>query len=147
MNKHQKLVGLLVLGYALIGVPSQGSASGGRAISCPAQKFDRYIKVFADDVAVQRTHTRVPFKSTVLVDAEPEPRAITRWLGKEQIRFPLMPSSGEQHEKSLQLRVRAPSSQARSVELSGVDTGYLIQYRFEYQSGCWTLVSMADRSL
>ena len=140
-------MGFVALACALTAVPSPGRTTDARKASCPAQKFDQYIEAFADDVMVQRTYTKTPLKSTALVDAEPEPRAVTRWLGKSQIRFPLMPSLVEQHEKRLQLWIGPPLPQVRNVELLGADTGYAVQYRFEYQSACWILTSMTDQSL
>lgn len=140
-------VGFLAVACALTAMPSQGHATDVWKASCPAQKFDKYIAAFADDVAVQRTFTKTPLKSIALVDAEPEPRAVTRWLGKSQIQFPLMPSLGEQREKQLQLWIGPPLPQLRNVELLGADTGYGVQYRFEYQSACWVLTSVTDQSL
>lgn len=147
MMKKTKLNLIFAAFLALAALPSQANDTDHPAAACPSQDFSSYIQSFANNAAVQQAHTSTPLRMIALVDAEPEPRPETRWLGLDQIRFPLMPTIDEQKRMHLSLRINASSRHVRNVRLSGSDTGYLVKYRFEYRSNCWKLVSVDDQSL
>lgn len=134
---------MLVVGSA----PSHAEAVGEAHSICSLRDFDRYIDAFANDVSVQQAHTKVPLRSTILIDGDPEPQVQARWLSRSQIRFPLMPTLAQQRGLGLLRRTDSSASRVRSVLLVGTDTGYRIEYRFEYVSACWTLVGVNDQSL
>lgn len=149
MNEQFKSIGFAVALLLLIGVslPLQANPVAEPEISCPAVEFTRFVEFFADDVAVQRAHTKVPLQMTALVDADPEPRPETRWLALSQIQFPLMPGVAEQRQQQLLQHIDTRRRNMRSVQLSGADKGYLVKYQFEYRANCWMLIGVDDRSL
>lgn len=142
-----KTIGFAVLLLALICMPLQANAFGRPAISCPSRDFSRFMELFASDVAVQQAHTEIPLRMTAMVDADPEPRSETRWLEMSEIHFPLMPGLADRSRQHLLLRIGKSRPYLRNVQISGVDTGYLVQYQFKYRSNCWKLISVEDQSL
>lgn len=117
------------------------------APSCPSQDFGTFITAFTDDVQIQQAFVHDPLESeTVDVNADPEPKPVTRTLHKAELSFPLMPSTKEQTHVGLKRTISAIGPGEMQVKLAKDDTDYQLTFLFRNE-GCWTLYRKQDDSL
>ena len=115
--------------------------------SCPSQDFDTFIAVFTDDVEVQKAFVHDPLENeTVDVNADPEPKPVTRALHKADLSFPLMPSTKEQAHIGLKRTISAIGPKEIHVRLAKEETDYQLNFVFR-NDGCWTLYRKQDDSI
>src|SRR6478735_6488735 len=104
LNEARSTLGRLLLPLALaaaLGTPWQAPAATD-ARACPARTFDAFARLFADDVVVQRRFTRTPLTEQRLVDADPEPRAVTRQV--QTPKYPILPGKVDRAQRGLSIQ-------------------------------------------
>lgn len=137
----------LFLAVTLLLLGGQAAWAGGEvASSCPANSFEKFLEVFAEDSRVQAAHTRFPLKRMRLQDADPEPKPIYQTLSKNETKFPVMPNAQQRNKERLQIMVESAEKATSKAVLYKRDTGYLVNFYFE-RDGCWTLVFIEDWSM
>lgn len=124
-------------------VPSQASASG---IQCPSQDFGVFLKTFANNVEVQKSFTRYPYKAVVddaLMDSGPK----TSELLREQVEFPVMLGDAQlaEHGASMESQKKTPDWYQVSTHSEG-SGAYSMIFNFHRHEGCWYLTDSIDTS-
>lgn len=115
--------------------------------TCPAEDFASFLPKFMDDVATQRAFVTDPLQSdSVDANAEPEPKPVSKMLGRAEIAFPVMPSEQQQAKDGLKLTKNEISATEVGVKLAKEDTDYQMSFFFR-KDGCWHLYRMKDDSL
>ena len=81
-----------------------------------------------------------------MVDAEPEPKLVTDFLSKTQVKYPLLPNSEKRKAEKLYLKVKqVEAAEARAV-YGKDDTDFLVELVFK-RTDCWELIRIEDSSL
>jgi len=114
--------------------------------ACYADDFPSFLVAYADQVEVQRAHTRVPLESSAIVDADPEPKIVVKKLARQQIRFPVFLLKAQRQRTPLTMEIIALKGNSATVRLEKPDTDYVILYHFR-KDPCWQLVRMENSSL
>ena len=115
--------------------------------ACPSQDFSEFLKVFSENIVIQRAFTKYPLKKWQLdLDSDPEPKPVLRNLRSSQISFPVIPGESERNLKSLTFRIEKIESKKAKLLLMKADTDYQISYFFSKNS-CWNLDRIEDWSL
>lgn len=139
----RRLLPALLLAVAVVGT-SPAIAAGP---ACPSTDLDAFLKVFIDDVAVQRAFTVQPLRDqSVDNTAMPEPRPVTQMLSGPALHFPVMPTRSERATLGLEARWLERGDQRAMLRLLKEDTDLQIDYVFRKQE-CWQLVERIDHSL
>jgi len=100
-----------------------------------------------NDVEVQKAFVTDPLQSdSVDANAEPEPKPVSKMLGRAEITFPVMPSEQQQAKDGLKLTKNDISATEVSVKLAKEDTDYQMSFFFR-KDGCWHLYRTKDDSL
>jgi hypothetical protein len=117
-------------------------------VACPSQDFSIFIQKFADDETVQRVFTRIPLISFYSdVTNEPDDKPTTKTLGKEQIKFPVLPLAQERKTRSLIITVTEITPTSATVSVTQYDRGFLDIYLFGInENKCWILYRIEDWS-
>ena len=116
-------------------------------VSCPATDFSVFIRAFANDVNIQKTFTKYPLKyQRVDLDSEPDPKAITQELNRNQIQFPILALHEERVNHSLEIQIDNINTNNAEITLFKPDTDYQITYHF-IKNFCWYLVFVDNQSL
>lgn len=117
------------------------------ATQCPAATFDDFLPLFENDLAVQKAYVTDPLQSdSVDANAEPEPKPVSKMLGKAEITFPVIPSQAEQSRSGL-AGTRTDTSPTEVVlKLAKPDTDYQMWFFFR-KDDCWHLYRVKDDSL
>lgn len=127
--------------------PAAVTAATHPATQCPAATFDDFLPLFENDVAVQKAYVADPLQSdSVDANAEPEPKPVSKMLGKAEITFPVIPSQAEQAKSGL-AGARTDTSPTEVVlKLAKPDTDYQMSFFFR-KDDCWHLYRVKDDSL
>jgi hypothetical protein len=134
--------------FGILGLSAFGAESkeGNIEETCPATNFDDFFKHFLNEQTTQKAFTKFPIKKTILVDADPEPRAVTKKLNKSDVKFPLAPAE----EARRAMKILARVEKTKTLHPRGViykeDTDYQVVYFFS-KNQCWHLTKIEDRSL
>lgn len=116
--------------------------------SCPATQFTQFAQAFADNEQVQRSFVNTPLVSHYMdVDAQPEPKVVSRKLALAEIKFPLLPAKAEREARKLKLKIDADAENEAWLIMEQPDTDYQMRYQFVRKNDCWTLMKMDDASL
>lgn len=116
-------------------------------IACPAQIFSKFIDKFSNDVSTQMAFTEVPLIFQYLdFSKEPEPSPVIEKIGKNKIRFPVMPLHEERIDNLLTINVVHSNLIDAEVLLFKDDTDYKISFFFK-KKDCWKLVRIENWSL
>lgn len=127
--------------------PSSSASPSTSTQRCPSQDFDAFLADFANDEEVQRTHVTNPLESeSVDVNAEPEPKPVTRWMPVSALRFPLMKSIQQQDRSGFKRTLSASGTRGMEVKIAKEDTDEQTTFFFRNE-GCWMLYRMQDDSL
>ena len=115
--------------------------------ACPSQDFPEFLKVFSENVDIQKAFTKYPLKKQQLdLDADPEPEPVLRNLQRGQISFPVIPGESERKLKSLTLRIEKVEPKKAKLSLVKADTDWHVLYFFS-KNACWNLERIEDWSL
>lgn len=99
------------------------------------------------DLQVQKTQVTLPLQSEAIdLNAEPEPKPVTKMLTQAELKFPLMPSLQQQAQDGLQLSKTFTDATHVEVKLSKPDTDDQRVFFFQ-NDGCWKLYRTRDDSL
>jgi hypothetical protein len=116
-------------------------------IPCPGGNFLVFLAKFVEDETFQRAFTMYPLTKLELdYDAKSGPEPFIRYLEREQVQFPVIPSSRERTEWSLEIKLEQLSDNNAKVLLFEPDTGYRIIYFFR-KNVCWKLERIEDWSM
>ena len=161
MNTRNLAMYLLVAALTACGKPQQEAAStqvlqrasapaplhSDATVACPSQNFETFFDAFSADAQLQKAFVNDPMEiESVDVNAEPEPKLVTRQLKKSELSFPLLPSPQQQIQEGLKRTVTRASNEEMVVKLSKDDTDYQLIFVFRHE-GCWTLYRKQDDSL
>lgn len=115
--------------------------------ACPSADLDAFLKVFLNDVAVQRAFTAQPLRDQYVDNtAEPEPRPVTQMLSEPALTFPVIPTRSERATLGLEQTWLERGDQRAVLRLVKPDTDLQLTYVFR-KRGCWQLVERQDDSL
>ncbi|MET0937508.1 MAG: hypothetical protein ABWX83_16060 [Luteibacter sp.] len=121
--------------------------AGAASPTCPATDFAGFLPKFMNDVATQKAFVTDPLQSdSVDPNAEPEPKPVSKMVGRADITFPVMPSEGQQAKDDLKLTKNETSATEVIVKLARQDTDYQMSFFFR-KDGCWHLYRVKDDSL
>ena len=138
----------LALGMLSVMIAAVGGGGAAQAATCPARDFAGFFQAFSDSPAVQRAFTAADVDFTQMdVDAQPEPREVTRNVPLASIVFPIAPTTTEQARQGLETRVTEMSNGMIRAQLNKPDTDYQLVYIFRARSDCWELYAKVDTSL
>lgn len=127
--------------------PAAGTVATHPATRCPAATFDDFLPLFENDVAVQKAYVTDPLQSdSVDANAEPEPKPVSKMLGKAEITFPVIPSQAEQTKSGLAATRTETSPTEVVLKLAKPDTDYQMSFFFR-KDDCWHLYRVKDDSL
>jgi hypothetical protein len=102
---------------------------------------------FADDETIQCAFTLYPLTQLGLdYEAKPEPEVFIRYLARDQVQFPIFPSTKEQAASSLEVKLDHLLKNDAMVTVFQPDTGYRIIYLFR-KNGCWRLRRIENWSM
>ena len=150
MNMARNLLAVLALSF-IQNAPAmpldEPSASPDAGIACPSEDFPSFIHAYMDNEAIQRKFIRYPLPSLYVdATAEPEPKEIVETLQRGQVEFPIMPSSQEQKDIPLELKIIDMKATEAKVLLFQPGTDYGLIFYFQ-KNACWELVRKEDHSL
>ena len=115
--------------------------------TCPAEQFDRFLPLFENDVALQKTYVTDPLQSdSVDPNADPEPKPVSKSLAKAEVAFPVMPSQADQTKDGLVATQTVSGPTEIAVKLVKPDTDYQTTFFFR-KDDCWHLYRVKDDSL
>jgi hypothetical protein len=115
--------------------------------ACPAQNFRDFLFLYANSESIQRTFIKTPLKTQRLnLDAEPEPKPITKTLQYSQLTFPLLPLLAERNANLWSLRIDELSEKKAKATVFKKDTGYQVTYFF-IKKYCWVLEAIENWSM
>lgn len=113
---------------------------------CPSGDFKTFLDAFSESKELQVKLTNFPLQKLHVIDAEPEPKPVVKFIDRSQVTFPLIPSVTERRSRKLTVRFDAVSRHKAKITLRKEDTGYQIAYFFK-KDDCWRLVRIEDWSL
>ena len=122
------------------------SAAAATAPACPAQKFEPFLKAYAESAGVQKAFTQYPLAHVLLDHSKAKPREIKVVVPKEKMTFPVFPTAARRKAEKLELRVDAVTGDKAQATVFNTERGYQKAYYFR-KSQCWKLELVEDRSL
>ncbi|WP_247538530.1 hypothetical protein [Ralstonia pseudosolanacearum] len=126
-------------------IAQHASASAG--IAFPAADFPTFIQKFSEEEHIQKEFTQYLLERLQLdPESQPEPGTIVRYLHRDQLRFPIIPSEQERANQMLKIQIDSVSTSKASITLTKPDTGYQVRYHFK-KNGCWILERIEDLSI
>ena len=149
-KKQLRLIGLTGLVLMLLVKAGASATAAGNPPACPSQDLSTFLIAFAENVELQKSFTRFPYKyGYVDTDTEPEFTRRTRTVIPEQAKFPLIQNAAERKTHGLQILINVDDEQSLQARVTIVkeDTDWQVQYYFERTPFCWELVSIDDQSL
>jgi disulfide oxidoreductase YuzD len=131
----------IVFTFSVFGVDLQNK-------SCPSQNFNEFLRVYIDNISVQKVFVIDPLNIMVLYpDDESEPKQIVKKVNKKDLKFPLIMNATDQKKNGLVQKVEKLSQSQIKLILSKPDTGWLTMYFFRYKDSCWKLEKIDDESM
>lgn len=124
--------------YTLTDVDAKNS------VQCASSDFSKFIAIFSESIELQKKYIVFPLEMLMVVDTDPEPKAVEKKYKPSQIVFPVMPNSAERKKRQLRLKI---NKNKKLVTLEKPDTDYMVNYFFERKNACWYLVRIEDWSL
>ncbi|MEF9387615.1 hypothetical protein V4890_18590 [Ralstonia solanacearum species complex bacterium KE056] len=126
-------------------IAQHASASAG--IACPAADFPTFLQKFSEEDRIQKEFTQYPLEKLQLdPESQPEPVTVVRYLHRDQLRFPIIPSEQERANQMLEIQIDSASAGKASVMLTKLNTDYQVRYHFK-KNGCWILERIEDWSI
>jgi len=114
---------------------------------CPAQKFEDFLKAFANHVEIQRAYTRYPYVTTVYDYSDPEADPKVSRLAEGQVQFPVMLGDKDLLEHGANMHSERKAKDWYEVFTQSEGSGaYTMTFTFRYQSSCWFLTESIDAS-
>ena len=115
---------------------------------CPSQKFTVFVKVFADDVQIQKAFTKVPLKTINFYETDFKKPYIVHYLNRDMIDYPVFLSNAYREAEGIQQTIRRKNNQyiqviTKHIGGTGSDN---VRYDFRKRRGCWYLVAKLDYS-
>jgi len=115
---------------------------------CPSQKFDRFIKAYANSERLQRRFTVFPLTfsgiATDTYDYDPKPAI----LQEQDADFPLLPLQAERKRSNIRVKEIVRGEGKATVHLSIPDSdAYDVDFVFTRREGCWFLTRIDNASL
>jgi hypothetical protein len=118
------------------------------SIKCPSQDFSLFLRVYTENIAVQKVFTKNPVEKLQLdLDAEPEPKPIVSILRHKKIAFPLIPNNIDRQKNNLVFSIEKNKEKKIKLLLTKPDTDYQVVYFFDNNDTCWVLDRIEDWSL
>lgn len=117
------------------------------APTCPSQKFSEFIKVFAEDIATQKSFIRYPYAMTVYdpENLEADPKVLR--LSSSQVNFPIILAQKNMLAHGVNMHVMQKTPNWYEVSTQSVGSGaYTMTFNFHYQEKCWFLTDSVDAS-
>ncbi len=122
-------------------------ANAQQAASCPEPEFKAFLARFSRDVAFQEKSVASPLETSFVdVNAEPEPKTVTKKVALKDLEWPVMTDIQTLSKTGREMKISDEPDGVKKVRIRKADTGDQQSYYFA-QKPCWKLIKMFDESL